>query len=78
MPRFPVDARRDKVLRAFAILGFQATIKEHIHLERTNLDGTTATATLPNHPVIQGPTLLSACRQAGIPRNDFIAAFERA
>jgi hypothetical protein len=78
MPGFPVEARRDKVLRAFAILGFQATIKEHIHLERTNPDGTTATVTLPNHNVIQGPTLLSACRQAGIPHNDFIVAFEQA
>jgi hypothetical protein len=76
MAKFPVDAHRDEVLRAFAIFGFQATVKEHIHLERTNPDGSTATATLPNHNIIQGQALLSACRQVGIPRNDFIAVFE--
>jgi hypothetical protein len=77
MPKFPVDARRDKVLRAFTSLGFQVTIKEHIHLERHNPDGTTTTATLPNHNSIQGPTLLSACRQAGVTKKEFMDTFNQ-
>jgi hypothetical protein len=78
MPEFPADARGDKVLRAFALPGFQVVIKEHIHLERKKPAGTTTTATLPNRNNVQGPTLLPACRQAGISKNDFIAAFDRA
>jgi hypothetical protein len=73
MPEFPADARRDKVLRAFALPGFQVAIKEHIHLERKKPAGTTP-ATLPNRNNVQGPTLIPACLQAGISKKLFYSS----
>jgi len=41
MPKFPVDAPKQKVIRALEGLGFQILReKEHISMERMNPDGT--------------------------------------
>lgn len=79
MPKFPVDARRDKVIKALELLGFQLVReREHIAMSRTNPDGTKTPLTLPNHDHIKSSTLRTICSQAGISRPDFLRAYEQA
>ena len=79
MPKFPVDAPKAKVIRDLDALGFQLVReREHIEMSRTNADGSTTPLTLPNHPRIKGSTLRVVCTQAGIDRDDFMKAFDRA
>jgi len=47
-------------------------------MERINPDGSKTPLTMPNHPNIKSSTLRTICTQAGIPRNDFLEAYERA
>lgn len=74
--KFPVDAPRDKVLRALKKLGFRI-IREgtHISMARDNPDGTSTALTMPNHQKIKGSTLRIICTQSGIQRDDFLKAF---
>lgn len=77
MPRFPAEAPRADVLRAFAALGFQVVReREHISLARLRPDGRRDTLTIPNHPRISAGTLRSACRQANVAREEFLAVYE--
>ena len=77
MTKWPVDARKSRVIKALGALGFAIVReKEHISLVRENPDGTRTPLTLPNHPVIKGSTLRSICAQAGISRDEFLDAFE--
>jgi predicted RNA binding protein YcfA (HicA-like mRNA interferase family) len=78
MPRFPVDAPREKVLKAFAALGF-TLVREgnHLALSRSNPDGTQTPLTLPNHRIIKGSTLRTVLTQSGILRDDFLAAYDK-
>ena len=78
MPRFPVDAPRDKVLRTFHALGF-SLVREgnHLALSRTNPDGTQTPLTLPNHRNIKGSTLRTVLTQSGISRDDFLTAYDK-
>jgi len=45
---------------------------------RGNPDGTKTSLTMPNHERIKGSTLRVICRQAGIKREEFLEAYERA
>ena len=79
MPKFPVDAPKRKVVKALSILGFQLVReKEHISMVRVNPDGSKTHLTLPNHPKIKGSTLRTICTQAGIPRDEFLEAYDTA
>lgn len=78
MPPFPVDAPRARVIDALELLGFRIVReREHISMVRDNSDGTRTPLTLPNHQSIKGSTLRAICTQAGIPRDEFLAAYEQ-
>jgi len=47
-------------------------------MPRANPDGSHTPLTLPNHPHIKASTLRTICAQAGISREDFLAATIRA
>ena len=77
MPKFPVDAPRQQVIKALEKLGFTIVRqKEHISMIRMNPDGSKTPLTMPNHPKIKGSTLRVICTQAGISREDFLRAYE--
>jgi len=79
MPKFPVDAPKNKVIKALEALGFEV-IREgnHISMSRENDDGTRTPLTLPNHTHIKGSTLRTICTQSGISRDEFLEAYESA
>ena len=79
MPKFPIDAPKQRVIKALELLGFQMLReREHISMERTNPDGTKIPLTMPNHPKIKASTLRTICTQSGISRDDFLSAYDRA
>jgi predicted RNA binding protein YcfA (HicA-like mRNA interferase family) len=76
--RFPVDAPVENVIRALGRLRFQVVRRgNHVALLRENEDGTRTPMTIPNHRKIKGSTLRSILTQAGIPRDDFVTAYEQ-
>lgn len=78
MSKFPVDAPKRKVIKALELLGFRLIReKEHIAMERNNLDGTTTPLTIPNHPKIKSSMLRTIYAQAAIQRDDFLAAYKK-
>lgn len=78
MGKFPVDAPKSRVLKALGTLGFRVVReREHIALVRENSDGTQTPLTMPNHPHLKGSTLRTICTQAGIPRDEFLKAYEQ-
>jgi predicted RNA binding protein YcfA (HicA-like mRNA interferase family) len=78
MARFPIDAPRDRVIKAFERLGFRLVREgNHMAMVRENPDGTRTPLTMPNHRRIKGSTLRTILTQAGIPRDAFLAAYEQ-
>ena len=78
MAKFPTDAPKRKVIKAFEKLGFVIIReREHIAMLRENTDGTKTPLTLPNHQRIKGSTLRSACSQVKVDRDDFLEAYTK-
>lgn len=79
MAKFPVDAPKQKVVKALEILGFRTVReKEHISMVRENPDGSKTPLTMPNHPKIKAPTLRTICTQSGVKREEFLEAYRKA
>lgn len=79
MPRFPVDAPRRRVIRAFELVGFRIVREgDHVGMAREEPDGTRTPLTMPKHRHIKASTLRTICTQAGVSREEFLGAYERA
>ncbi len=77
MTKFPVDAPKTKVVKAFEKLGFRLVREgNHISMSRENVDGTNTPLTMPNHRTIKGSTLRTILSQSGISRDEFLKAYE--
>jgi predicted RNA binding protein YcfA (HicA-like mRNA interferase family) len=78
MTRFPVDSPNARVIKTLQRLGFRLIRKrEHISMLRENPDDSKTPLTMPNHPYIKASTLRTICTQAGISREDFMAAYDK-
>ena len=78
MARFPVEAPRDRVIKALERLGFRLVREgNHMAMVRDNPYGTRTPLTMPNHRRIKGATLRTILTHAGIPRDAFLAAYEQ-
>ena len=79
MAMSPLDAPKDRVVRALGVLGF-AVVREgnHIAMARENADGTRTPLTMPNRRRIKASTLRTMLRQSKIPRAEFLREYERA
>ncbi len=78
MTRFPIDAPRSRVIKAFERLGFRLVREgNHLAMVRENADGTRTPLTMPNHPRIKGSTLRTILTPTRIPREAFLEAYEQ-
>lgn len=77
MNKFPIDAPKGRVVRALQRLGYEIVReREHISMIRMNSDGSKTPLTMPSHSRLKSSTLRAICREAGIDRDAFLAAYE--
>jgi predicted RNA binding protein YcfA (HicA-like mRNA interferase family) len=75
--KFPKDIPKAKAIKILNRFGFEIVREgNHIAMIRDNPDGSTTPLTMPNHKKIKGSTLRTIITQAGIPREEFLKAFE--
>ncbi|RCJ24743.1 hypothetical protein A6770_03540 [Nostoc minutum NIES-26] len=78
MPKFPVDASKKRVVKAFELLGFEIVRdREHIVMKRENEDGTETPLVMPNHSNIKSGTLRAICTQVGVSKEEFLEAYNQ-
>ena len=65
-------------MRALRELGFEVVREgNHVAMRRLNDDGSFTPLTIPNHARLKSSTLRTICNQSGLPRVDFLAAYDR-